>query len=107
MAAVPFTVARAASFEREDWKGVCMKLNEQDCQHRFWMLIAEHAPVVVSSYPLFTVDGLQPRKRLACAANSTPGNSRCEEKRWACDKDGASGKKIVGDKHRRSSVTLN
>lgn len=24
-----------------------MKLNEHDCQHRFWMLIAEHAPIVV------------------------------------------------------------
>jgi hypothetical protein len=24
-----------------------MKLNERDCQHRFWMLIAKHAPVVV------------------------------------------------------------
>jgi hypothetical protein len=28
-------------------KGSVMKLNELYCQHRFWMLIAEHAPVVV------------------------------------------------------------
>jgi hypothetical protein len=30
-------------------KGSVMKgkLNELSCQHRFWMLIAEHAPVVV------------------------------------------------------------
>jgi hypothetical protein len=28
-------------------KGSAMKFNELSCQHRFWMLIAEHAPVVV------------------------------------------------------------
>src|SRR5215472_13091156 len=33
----------------------------------------------VSFFPLFAGDCLQLRNRLACAANSTLGNSRCEE----------------------------
>jgi hypothetical protein len=40
----------------------------------------EEIALHVSFFPLFAGDCLQLRNRLACAANSTRGNSRCEEK---------------------------
>src|SRR5262245_1939095 len=43
----------------------------------------EEIALHVSTFPMFTGDYLKPRKRLACAADSTRGDSRCEERvRW-------------------------
>ena len=70
-------------------KGSVMKLNELSCQHRFWMLIAEHAPVVVEDlfarYDDVRWTDVRSLPRLSATPEAATGDRRADSHTTFCN----------------------